>query len=349
MRDSGSVQRTGHLTSTPWGETPGWLLACCTLGGHGDASPTGCPAPGTGSAFRLPDSINGITRSLHAIDCSMSMTAHGPRTIPPTEDPEPLPKSLIATLPLRLYRMTVAYDGHDFHGWQKQTGPHGELRTVSGVLEAALRRALRQPVHICGASRTDAGVHAKGQVAVFEARSPIPIERLGKAINSRLPEDVEVRDVTEAPPRFDPINEAVCKQYRYRIFHSEHRPLELRRYVWHCWHPLDVSRMHDAAGRLIGTHDFAGFAQAHHGRKTTVRTLFECRIEQAAPELHVVVVGDGFLYNMVRIIAGTLAAVGAGQLEPSAVDEALATGDRRRAGPTLPPEGLWLEWVHYNR
>ena len=245
--------------------------------------------------------------------------------------------------------MTVAYDGSDFHGWQKQTAPGGELRTVCGVLEATLIRVLRQPIRLWGASRTDAGVHARGQVAAFDATPRIPLERMGRAINSRLPEDIDVLEVAEAEADFDPIQHAVCKQYRYRIFNTARRPLELRRYVWHCWDELDTAAMADAAGRLVGTHDFAGFAQAHHGRSSTVRTIFDCHVETALPEVHIVVVGDGFLYNMVRIIAGTLAEVGRGRLGPEAVDAALSSGDRRQAGPTLPPQGLWLEWIRYDR
>lgn len=245
--------------------------------------------------------------------------------------------------------MKVAYDGSEFHGWQKQHPPdQPPLRTVCGVVEDALIHALRQPIDLVGASRTDAGVHARGQVAQFDATSRIPLERMADAVNSRLPGDVEVRDIEIAPPGFDAISGALCKQYRYRLWNTARRPLESRRFVNHCWLDLDITRMNDAARRLVGTHDFEGFAQASHGRTTTVRTIFDCHVESHEPELQIVVQGDGFLYNMVRIIAGTLVEVGRGRFEPSRVDEVIRSRERRLAGPTLPPTGLWLEWIRYD-
>lgn len=246
------------------------------------------------------------------------------------------------------YKLTIAYDGTLFHGWQKQHPPGGlPLRTVQGVVEMALQQLLQQPVSLIGASRTDAGVHARGQCAQFDAATPIPIERLGKAINSRLPEDVEVRQVELAPPYFDCINDPISKQYRYRLFNTHHRPLELRNVVFHCWTPLDIDAMNDAAKRLMGMHDFEGFAAAGHGRTSTIRTIHGCEVVRAGEEVHITVRGDGFLYNMVRIIAGTLVEVGRGYFAPSRVEEILAAADRRLAGPTLPPTGLWLEWIKY--
>jgi len=247
------------------------------------------------------------------------------------------------------YKLTLAYDGAGFHGWQRQMGDDGEpLRTVQGALESAMRRLLKQPINVIGASRTDAGVHALGQVAHFDAACPIPIERLPHAINSRLPEDVDVRAAEVVADDFHAIKGAAEKQYRYRIFNSEHRPLDRRRHVWHCWWDLDVDRMNDAAGRLVGTHDFEGFAAAGHGRSSTVRTIFDCRVVADDPEVQVTMRGDGFLYNMVRIIGGTLVEIGRGLFEPDQIDEILRTADRRVAGPTLPPNGLWLEWIRYD-
>ncbi len=247
------------------------------------------------------------------------------------------------------FKITVAYDGTAFHGWQKQacvTG-HEPLRTVAGVLEEALRRVLRQPLALVGASRTDAGVHAKGQVAHFVADTAIPIERLSRAINSRLPQDVEVLTAEPVSPDFDAISGPVSKQYRYRIFHTTRRPLTKRHYVWHCWTPLDIDRMACAAGRLEGTHDFAGFAAAGHGRLSTVRTVLRCDVCRNDPEVHIVIEGTGFLYHMVRIIAGTLVDIGRGRLEPEWIDRILQSPDRRLAGPTLPARGLCLEWIRY--
>ena len=259
---------------------------------------------------------------------------------------------------LQRYKLTVAYDGLEFHGWQKQKPPEPvqkdgdcadaeELRTVAGVLEEALRHVLRHPVDVIGASRTDAGVHAKGQVAHVDADLRFDLDKAPLAFNSRLSDDLEVRNVEPVPHDFDAIRWAKRKQYCYRIFHSPHRPLQIRHAVWHCWKDLNVDRMQDAASRLVGTHDFAGFAAAKHGRLSTVRSIFEFLIEQHPPEIHLIVEGNGFLYNMVRIIAGTLVEVGRGRFEPGVIDQIFDSCDRSQAGPTLPARGLCLEWVRY--
>lgn len=291
------------------------------------------------------------------------------------------------------YKLTLRYDGSDFCGWQKQElpcapealarlsrpgSPRGEVRedgkihyrTVQDVVERAVRAVVRERVVLMGASRTDSGVHAEGQVAAFTCSSgqtrgqgwPTDrgADRLRLAINSRLPEDVRVRCAEVVEDGFDPIRGARSKGYRYTIHVGREQPLWDRKYVYASSHALDVGAMHDAAQRLVGEHDFAGFSAADHGRKTTVRTVFACgvrasadpfaRAEESSPAQRVVidVSGNGFLYNMVRIIAGTLVEVGRGRLEASRIDEALATGDRSRAGPTLPPEGLRLEWIRYD-
>ena len=258
------------------------------------------------------------------------------------------------------YRLVVAYDGTLFHGWQKQRPPGQEpLRTVQGVVEAAVAEALQQPINLVGASRTAAGVHAQGQVAQFDAATRIPVQRLAAAINSRLPEDVEILAAARAADDFEAINQARSKQYRYRIFHATQRPLQQRNYVYHCWHNLDVAPMNAAAGRLVGRHDFAAFTAAGHERETTVRTIHLCAVEDHAAhgfefaatpvrEVHIIVQGNGFLYNMVRIIAGTLLDVGRGAMTPEEIDGVIASCDRRQAGPTLPPQGLCLEWIRYD-
>lgn len=251
---------------------------------------------------------------------------------------------------IRRYKLTIAYDGTEFHGWQIQAAQKGaDLRTVGGVLQDVLRRVLKQPVDLVGASRTDAGVHARGQVAHFDAVTSIPIDRLPLAVNSRLPKDIEVMAAEIVLPAFHAIRDAVVKQYRYRIHNTTHRPLQYRHTAWHCWWSLDINRMNDAAMRLVGTHDFAGFATADPGRATTVRTVRACSVIRRSdtPLVDIVVQGDGFLYHMVRIIVGTLVEVGRGHFEPTVVDHVLATADRREAGPTLPAQGLWLEWIDY--
>jgi len=250
--------------------------------------------------------------------------------------------------PVRRYKIEIAYDGSGFHGWQKQEPPDAPaLRTVQGVVEQVLNRVFKQPIVLVGASRTDAGVHARGQVAHFDAASRIPLERMALAINSRLPDDIEVRKVEVVPPNFDAIRWAVTKQYTYTIHNSPHRPLGLRHMVYHCWYPLDVDRMNDAAHRLLGEHDFEGFSAAGHGRECTVRTIHRCDVTRDGERVIITVEGNGFLWNMVRIIAGTLVEVGRGLFGPSRIDEILASTDRQQAGPTLPPNGLCLEWIKH--
>ncbi|MGB0766233.1 MAG: tRNA pseudouridine(38-40) synthase TruA [Phycisphaeraceae bacterium] len=253
------------------------------------------------------------------------------------------------------YKITLAYDGSAFHGWQKQEPPDEEpLRTVQGELESVLVRLLGTPkdqLRLMGASRTDSGVHALGQVAMFDAETTIPIDRMPQAINARLPEDVEVRRAEVVPSGFDVIGDVTNKQYLYRVYNAQKRPLWSRNAVYHCFSAeLDVLKMNDAARRLIGTHDIEGFAAAGHGRESTVRTIYDCMafVDPTHPdEVHMTVQGSGFLYNSVRIIAGTLVEVGRGRFPPKQIDAILKTADRRLAGPTLPPQGLCLEWVSY--
>lgn len=250
-------------------------------------------------------------------------------------------------------RLTVAYEGTDFHGWQAQNPPGGPpLRTVQGVLTEATTSVLRTPVVVVGASRTDAGVHALGQVAAFDADLRIPTDRLAMAITARLPDDVQVREASIADDAFDPIADPIGKSYRYRlqVVTPPRRwpPLFERRTVAWTRHDLDAMRMHEAAQRLVGEHDVAGFAQIDHGRRTTVRTIHACRVDRTeSGTVEIEIAGSGFLYNMVRIVAGTLHEIGRGRFEPERIDEILASGDRRLAGPTMPPEGLCLMWIRY--
>lgn len=258
--------------------------------------------------------------------------------------------------PLRMpcTRLLVAYDGTDFHGWQRQEPPGRDpLRTVQGVLTEALVQVVRRPVDLTGASRTDAGVHAKGQVAAFTGAHGVPLDRLPMALNARLPGDVRVLQAGEAPDGFDPISWATSKCYRYQMaFGARQAEVPLlfeRRTVWQTWHQLDVARMQAAAALLVGTHDFAGFAHATHTRPSTVRSIHGCMLWETGPGRAVLeIAGSGFLYNMVRIIAGTLVEVGRGACTPEAVLEVLRTRNRELAGPTLPPHGLCLEWIAYD-
>jgi len=261
--------------------------------------------------------------------------------------------------------MKIAYDGWDFHGWQEQKVPPGAppdtppIRTVQGVVHEAMWRTLSQRLHVQGASRTDTGVHAIGQVAHFDVDLFIPLDRVAKAINSRLPRDVEIREVQPTRPDFDATRDAESKQYRYRVWTDERRPLTLRHLFYHCWHELDIEEMNVAAQRLEGEHDFAAFAAAGHGRESTIRTIHACRVElfrgdpnadplfMRSPQVHIVVSGNGFLYNMVRILAGTLVEIGRGRWNADHINTLLSDPRRELAGPTLPPQGLCLEWIRY--
>jgi tRNA pseudouridine38-40 synthase len=324
------------------------------------------------------------------------------------------------------YKLTIAYDGTDFCGWQKQEPPMPEgheanrpvfaaarqaglqsqtpgraaLRTVQAVVERAVRETVREPVQLKGASRTDSGVHAKGQVAAFTCSPTQPpppppteppaqaggpddtsnaphlestnpshtgwptdrgLDRLVRAINGKLPEDVQVLRAQTVPDNFNPIADCLSKGYSYTLHASLTRPLWDRTFVQQVWTRLDIERMRAAAAQLVGQHDFAAFAAASHGRQTTIRTIHACTITDLGPiptlatgsdrdwsrRLRIDVSGNGFLYNMVRIIAGTLVEVGRGKMAPNDITTALNAKDRTKTGPTLPGKGLCLEWIKY--
>ncbi len=245
----------------------------------------------------------------------------------------------------RNIKLVLAYDGTDFHGWQRQQG----VRTVQEDVEGVLQRVLRHPLHVDGASRTDAGVHARGQVATVLTTSPIPVENIIRAVGHHLPGDVALVHAALAEPEFHPSRNARGKLYRYRMFNSAHRPVEVLagRFAWHVWYPLDLDRMRAAAAALVGTHDFAAFASQGSPRATTVRTVRRIGVLQQADEVLIDVEGDGFLYNQVRNMVGTLFEVARGHWAPERVAEILASCDRRQAGPTAPAHGLCLQWVRY--
>ncbi len=245
----------------------------------------------------------------------------------------------------RTLKLVLAYDGTEFHGWQRQAG----VRTVQAEVEEVLRRVLRHPLVVRGASRTDAGVHARGQVATVTTGSPIPTGNLRRAAGCRLPPDIALLDVAEVPAGFDATRDAVSKLYRYRIHNAAYRPVAClaQRYAWHVWYPLDLDRLKAAARRLVGTHDFAAFASPGAERATTVRTVRGITVQVRGPEVVLDVEGDGFLYNQVRNMVGTLIEVARGHWPPERVDTILAARDRAQAGPTAPPQGLCLQWIRY--
>ena len=244
---------------------------------------------------------------------------------------------------MRCIRMTVAYDGTNYHGWQEQPGQV----TVQGTLVERLATIVRERPALEGAGRTDAGVHALGQVAAFKTEHEIPLPRLLAAVNSRLPPDIVVTDMREAPLEFRPSVDALSKHYRYRIYRSPFKPVFEARYVWHWYRPLALGPMREAARRLVGRHDFKSFEGRGSNREETVREILRLDIEEVGNELWFEVEGDRFLYRMVRNLVGTLTEVGRGHRPPEWAAEALAALDRTAAGPTAPPQGLCLMEVRY--
>mgnify|MGYP001259425869 CR=1 FL=1 len=242
------------------------------------------------------------------------------------------------------YRLTVQYDGTDFAGFQIQP----KQSTIQGEIERALAKLAKEPIRIIGAGRTDAGVHAEGQVISFKSDAlTVPVERLPIAINSLLPFSIRVLDANYAPPEFHARYSAVQKTYRYQIFHGPVADVFLRRFSHWIREPLDWELMTEAAQLLVGRHDFQGYAASGSSVKTTVRTLYAIEVD-AAPRIKTIrFTADGFLYNMVRNIVGTLIEVGQRKRTVESVLEVLASRNRALAGPTAPPVGLLLERVDY--
>lgn len=235
-------------------------------------------------------------------------------------------------------RLIVAYDGTAYHGWQIQ----GNGITIESELNRALSELLKEPVKVMGASRTDAGVHALCNVAVFDTENPMPAEKFSYALNQRLPEDIRIQKSEAVAPDWHPRYCASRKTYEYRIYRAEF-PMPVKRlYTYFTYRPLDVERMRRAAAFLEGEHDFQSFCQAGAQVESTVRTVYSIQIEEQGTELVIRVCGNGFLYNMVRILAGTLMEVGQGKREPESMKEVLEVCDRSAAGPTAPACGLTL-------
>ncbi|QDT15968.1 tRNA pseudouridine synthase A [Alienimonas californiensis] len=265
-------------------------------------------------------------------------------------------------------RLRVSYDGTDFFGWQVQPG----TRTVQGELQEAIFRLTGERRTVVAAGRTDAGVHALGQACHFRTQTPTPAHRLGPALAPHLPPDVAVLEGRDVPPHFHSTRDAVSKTYRYVILNDRDPNPLARRFAWRVrpdvrGNGLNVDAMREAAAHIVGRHDFACFQSAGSPRPDTVRTVHRLTLTRAAiwpawspvpgeeiandaggPWLFLEVTGDGFLYNMVRTIAGTLAEVGMGKRPPEDVAALIASRDRTLAGPTAPPQGLYLVRVDYD-
>jgi len=244
---------------------------------------------------------------------------------------------------VRNIKLTVQYDGSRYHGWQTQPGK----RTIQGELVEAVSNLVGVRTYVHGASRTDAGVSALGQVALFEIDSPIPTENFPKAINGQLPRDIVVTSAEEVPWGFDLMSGVKSKLYRYSIYTGRHRPVLRLNQCWHIPKKLDVGAMNEAAQLLVGKKDFKSFASAADRRENSVRTIFRCNVTTEDKWIYADVEGDGFLYNMVRNIIGTLVEVGRGRWKPEKINEILEAKDRTAAGPLAPAQGLCLMWIKY--
>ncbi|MEZ6065448.1 MAG: tRNA pseudouridine(38-40) synthase TruA [Planctomycetaceae bacterium] len=275
---------------------------------------------------------------------------------------------------MQVIRLTIAYDGTAFAGWQVQP----DRPTVQSVLQAALADLTGEPTSVLAASRTDAGVHALGQVASFRTNATIPPDRWPDALRSRLPHDIVVLESRSAPPEFHPTYDARRKRYRYLIRRTRYDDPFVSRYAWRIEQPLDIEAMRAALPALLGTHDFRCFESHWPNKATSVRTMFDARLDElprwtgwsagaisrrasgTAPDapsrspilpaefLAFEIAGDGFLYNMVRSIVGTLVKIGLSDWPPDRLAEIITRQDRAQAGPTAPPHGLYLVRVEYD-
>ncbi len=240
--------------------------------------------------------------------------------------------------PIRRICLVVAYDGTNYHGWQLQNNGI----TIESELNRCLSELFQEEITVIGASRTDAGVHALGNIAVFDTRARMPAEKISYALNQRLPEDIRIQSSVQVATNWHPRHCESRKTYEYRIYRAEF-PLPTKRlYSLFTYHKLDAELMKKAAAYLEGEHDFKSFCQVNAQVLSTVRRLHYVQVEEQGTELVIRVCGNGFLYNMVRIIAGTLIEVGQGKRSPEELPAILEAKDRAMAGPTAPAHGLTL-------
>ncbi|MCL2592583.1 MAG: tRNA pseudouridine(38-40) synthase TruA [Defluviitaleaceae bacterium] len=239
--------------------------------------------------------------------------------------------------------LTLAYDGTNYHGWQRQEN----AISIQERLEDAISKVCKTEISVIGASRTDTGVHALGQRAMFAKNSNIPIEKFTYAINTQLGSDISVVKSEAVADDFHPRFSAKNKTYRYKIYNAPFRNPILRNYSWHVYHDLALEKMKEAAKYIIGEHDFSCFCASGGQAKTTVRTVYNLSLSKENNEICIDINGNGFLYNMVRIIAGTLVYAGMSKIEPKSIKDIILSKDRTRAGITAPPQGLTLMEINY--
>ncbi len=239
--------------------------------------------------------------------------------------------------------LTVAYDGTNYFGWQKQK----ERISVQQKVEEALSRLLKNDISVRGASRTDTGVHALEQGVFFKAETTIPINKFPFAINPFLPEDIVVSKAVEVDDNFHPQYSVLKKTYEYKILNSRFKIPQLRNYTEFVHNELDIEKMQKSCRFFVGEHDFKAFCAAGSTAKTTIRTIYDLTVQKNNNIISIYVTGNGFLYNMVRIIAGTLIYVGEGKIKPEDIKYIIESKDRKKAGKTVSPNGLTLFKVCY--
>ena len=244
---------------------------------------------------------------------------------------------------MKRIKLVTAYDGTNYHGSQIQN--NGE--TIEGVLKMELSSLLKEDIQIIGASRTDAGVHARGNVFVFDTESRIQPEKFTYALNARLPEDIRIQYSEEVPLTFHPRHQDTVKTYEYRILNRKLPLPEYRLHTHFTYEALNIEKMQQACKFFIGEYDFASFCAAGSQVESTVREIYDLHVKKEGDLITISVTGNGFLYNMVRIIAGTLLKVGSGQFEPEDMEGIIQGRDRSLAGPTAPAKGLTLIEIRY--
>ena len=243
----------------------------------------------------------------------------------------------------RNLKLVIQYDGARYHGWQRQ----GDLPTIQKIIEEAVFTITRQESHVASSGRTDAGVHALGQVANFLTRTQLPLRNLLRGMNSLLPEDIKIVDIAEVPPEFHARFSARGKTYLYKIFNSPVPSVFHKNYSWYIYEELDVEKMAEAARFLNGRHDFTCFCAAGHETKTYEREVTRAEFSREGDLIIFRIESNGFLKYMVRNIVGTLSYVGKGKITPECFRDIIEARDRTVAGPTAPPQGLFLEKVTY--
>lgn len=241
-------------------------------------------------------------------------------------------------------KLMLQYDGTAYHGWQIQKN----AVTVQETVKNALEKITNENINLIGCGRTDTGVHAQGYVCSFKTSSSVPASRLPYALNSILPDDIVCYLGEDMEEDFHAKNSAVGKRYIYRIYCGEFPDAFYSRYSWHYKYPLNLENMKKAAKAFVGEHDFIGFASSGFTVKTTVRTIYSLDVYKDGNIITIDIKGNGFLYNMVRIIAGTLVFAGGGKIRPEDMEDIINSKDRTRAGITVPPQGLCLKEVYYS-